>query len=87
MVVPVMRGPATILRSIQIITAGYVSSQIQIHAATIVGPLVFVVTTFFIFLEIVENLGQEFCIQEEGSQFLVSIVFVSVSSRTTSAFL
>ena len=70
-----MRGPATIPRSIQIITAGYVSSQIKIHAASFVGPLVFVVMTF------------EFCIQEEGSQFLVSIVFVSVSSRTTSAFL
>ena len=41
-----MRGLATILRSIQIITAGYVSSQIKIHAATFVGPLVFVVTTF-----------------------------------------
>ena len=44
-----MRGPATIQRSIQIITAGYVSSQIQIHAATFVGPLVFVVTTFYIY--------------------------------------
>ena len=87
MVVPVMRGPATILRSIQIITAGYVSSQIQIRAATFVGPLVFIATTFYIFLEIVENLWQEFCIQEEGSQFSVSIVFVSASSRTTPAFL
>ena len=64
-----MRGPATILRSIQIITAGYVSSQIQIHAATFVGPLVFVVTTSLYFLRLLKTWGKSFAFRKKGRSF------------------